>query len=116
MVAGNKFLKKKGWLLGRWRCRRTLGSPHPEDHLDSTHTYLNNPENHQKTSRTDFPEPSLDEKPMEEGRKGGEVVALHGLAGGSQGGGAAHQQSRAPESGLQKQRGQTECVRTASGT
>ena len=43
-------------------------------HLDSTHTCLNNPENHQKTSRTDSPEPSADERPTEEGRKGGEAV------------------------------------------
>ena len=44
------------------------------DHLDSTHTCLNNPENHQKTSRTDSTEPSIDERPKEEGRKGGEAV------------------------------------------
>ena len=44
------------------------------DHLDSTHTYLNNPENRQKSSRTESPEPSADERPMEEGRKGGKVV------------------------------------------
>ena len=40
-----------------------LGSPHPADHLDSTHTCLNNPGNHQKTSRMDSLEPSLDERP-----------------------------------------------------
>ena len=51
-----------------------LGSPCPADHLDSTYTCLNNPENHQKTSRTDSPEPSVDERPTEEGRKGGEAV------------------------------------------
>ena len=51
-----------------------LGSPRPADHLDSTHTCLNNPENHQKTSRMDSPDPSADERPMEEGRKGGEAV------------------------------------------
>ena len=56
--------------MGRWRRRRTLSSPHPADHLDSTHTCLNNPENHQKTSRMDSPEPSIDERPMEKGRKG----------------------------------------------
>ena len=61
-------------------------------------------------------EPSADERPMEEGRKGGEAVQLHGLAGGSQGRGAAHWQSRAPESGLQKQRGRTKWVQTAGGT
>ena len=60
--------------LGRWRRRRTLGSPCPADHLDSTYTCLNNPENHQKTSRTESPEPSADERPTEEGRKGGEAV------------------------------------------
>ena len=51
-----------------------LGSPHPPDHLDSTHICLNNPENHQKTSRMDSLEPSIDERPTEEGRKGGEAV------------------------------------------
>ena len=48
-----------------------LGSPPPADHLDSTHTCLNNPENHQKTSRTDSLEPSIDERSTEEG---GEAV------------------------------------------
>ena len=41
------------------------------EYLDSTHTCLNNPENNQTTSRTDSPEPSVDERPTEEGRKGG---------------------------------------------
>ena len=44
------------------------------DHLDSTHTCLNNPENRQKTSRTDSLEPSTVERPTEEGRKGSEAV------------------------------------------
>ena len=61
-------------LMGRWWCRRTLGSTHPVDHLDSTHTWLNNPENRQKTSRMESPEPSVDERSTEEGRKGGEGV------------------------------------------
>ena len=61
-------------ILGTWQRRRTLGSPHPADHLDSIHTCLNNPENHQKTSRTDSLEPSAHKRPTEEGRKGGEVV------------------------------------------
>ena len=47
---------------------------HPADHLDSTYTCLNNPENHQRISRTESLEPSADERPTEEGRKGGEVV------------------------------------------
>ena len=51
-----------------------LGSPRLADHLDSTYTCLNNPENHQKTSRTESPEPSADERPTEEGKKGGEAV------------------------------------------
>ena len=51
-----------------------LGSLRPAEHLNSTHTCLNNPENHQNTSRTDSPEPSVDKKPTEEGRKGGEAV------------------------------------------
>ena len=47
---------------------------HPADHLDSTYTCLTNPENHQKTSRMESPEPSAEERPTEEGRKGGEAV------------------------------------------
>ena len=46
----------------------------PADHLDSTYTCLNNPENHQKTSRMDSLEPSIDERTTEEGRKGSEAV------------------------------------------
>ena len=60
-------------ILGRWQHRRTLGSPRPANHIDSTHTCLNNPENCQKT-RMDSPEPSIEERPTEEGRKGGEAV------------------------------------------
>ena len=58
-------------------------------------------------------EPSVDERPTEEGRKGGEAVratrtggrerqcVLHELAGGSRGnGGAAHPARHSPESGL----------------
>nr|XP_060484880.1 ankyrin repeat domain-containing protein 31-like [Panthera onca] len=41
---------------------------------DSTYTCLNNPENRQRISRTESPEPSADERPTEEGRKGGEAV------------------------------------------
>ena len=46
----------------------------PADHLDSTYTCLNNPENRERISRTESPEPSADERPTEEGRKGGEAV------------------------------------------
>ena len=53
---------------------RVLGSPRPADHLDSTYTCLNNPENCQKTSRTDSLEPSIDKRPTEEGREGGKAV------------------------------------------
>ena len=42
--------------------------------------------------------------------------ALHGLAGGSRSRGAARRPSRAPESGLQKRRGLTDCVPTTSAT
>ena len=59
----NEILKEER----RWRHRRTLGSPRSADHLDSTHTCLNNPENHQKTSRMDSPETSVDKRPMEDG-------------------------------------------------
>ena len=51
-----------------------LGSPRPADHLDSTYTCLNNPENRQKTSKMESLVPSADERPTEEGRKGGEAV------------------------------------------
>ena len=51
-----------------------LDSPYPADHLDSTHICLKNPENHQKTSRTDSLEPSVDKRPTKEGRKVREVV------------------------------------------
>ena len=87
---------------GRWRHRRMLGSPPPDDPLDSTHICLNNPANRQKTSRTDSPEPSIDKRPTEEVRKD---QVLHGLVGGSSGsGGAAHPAKQSP---LQKQRGWT---------
>ena len=38
--------------------------------MDSTHICLNNPENHQKTSRTESLEPRADKRHTEEGRKG----------------------------------------------
>ena len=75
--------REPGW----WR--RMLGSPRPADHLDSTHICLNNPENCRKTSRTDSLEPSVDERPTEEGRKGGEVVRATGTGGREPGGGGA---------------------------
>ena len=89
---------------------------HPADHLDSTYTCLNNPENRQKTSRTESLEPSADERPTEEGRKGGEAVRAPQTDGREQGRRGGPLPSRAPESGLQKWRGQTECVPTASRT
>ena len=93
-----------------------LGSPRPADHLDSTYTCLNNPENCQKISRMDSLEPNIDERPTEDGRKGHEAVHTTRTAGGSWGGRAAHRPSRVRKSSLQKQRGRTECVPTASRT
>ena len=94
-----------------------LGSPRPADHLDSTHICLNNPENCQKPSRMDSPEPSIDERPTEEGRKGGEAVRATQTGGREPGRWRGSSPCKAePESGLQKQRGQMECVLTASGT
>ena len=96
-----------------------MGSPRPADRLDSTHICLNNPENCQKTSRTDSPEASAEERPTEEGRKGGEVVHATRTGRREPGrwrGSQPTQQGRVPESGLQKRRGQTEHVLTASGT
>ena len=74
ILLGSPLKKASRECTGRWRCRRTLGSPHPADHLDSTHICLNNLEYHQKTSRMDSQEPSVDKRPTEEGRKGGEAV------------------------------------------
>ena len=88
----------------------------PADHLHSTYTCLNNPENRQRISRMESPEPSTDERPMEEGRKGGEAVRAPQTGGrepGQRGGSPAKQ---SPESGWRKQRGRKDCVPTASGT
>ena len=71
-----------------------LGSPHSADQLDSTHICLNNPENPQKTSRMDSLEPSVDERPMEEGRKGGEAVRATWTGGRELGGGGAARLTR----------------------
>ena len=87
----------------------------PADHLDSTYSCLNNPENHQKTSRTESPELSADETPTEEGRKGGEAVRAP-RTGGREPGQRGTTGQAEPESGLQKRRGWTECVPTASRT
>ena len=51
-----------------------MGSLGPADHLDSTHICLIYPGNHQKTSRMDSLEPSIDERPTEVDRKVGEAV------------------------------------------
>ena len=56
---------------------------------------------------------------MDEGRKGGEAVCATRTGGREPGwwrGSQPNWQGRAPKSGLQKRRGQTECVLTASGT
>ena len=69
----------------------------PTDHLDSTCTCLNNPENHQKSSRTESPESSADERPTEEGRKGGEEMPAPRTGGrepGRRGGPPARQSPR----------------------
>ena len=66
----------------------------PADHIDSTYTCLNNTENHHKTSRTESPEPSADERPTEEGRKGGEAVCAPRTGRREPGGGAARPPSR----------------------
>ena len=71
------------------------------DHLDSTHTCLNNPENHQKTNRTDSLEPSIDKKPTEEGRKGGEAVRSPRTGGRELGWRGGPPAKQSPESGLQ---------------
>ena len=87
-----------------------LDSPYPADHLDSTHICLNIPENCQKTSRRDSPEPSVDKRPTEKGRKGGEVVhaTRTGRRDSGQWRGSPCSEAELPKSGLQKQRGQSE--------
>ena len=93
---------------GRWRSRRMLGSLRPANHLDSTHTCLNNPEHRQKTSRMDSPEPSRDKRSKEEGRKGREVACTTRTAGREPGWrGSPLGKAEPPKSGLQKQRGWT---------
>ena len=82
----------------------------PADHLDSTYTCLNNPENRQRISRTESPEPNADKRPTEEGRKGGKAVCAPRTGAREPGGGVALGPIRALESGLQKQRGWTEGV------
>ena len=68
----------------------------PADHLDSIYTCLNNPENRQKSSRTESPEPSADERSTEEGRegrKGREAVHTPRQEGTGQRGGPTGKQS-----------------------
>ena len=91
----------------RWLHRRALGSPCPADHLDCTHTCLNNRENLQKPSRTDSLEPSVVKRPMEEGRKGGEAVHVTRTGRREPGRWRGSLPSKAEplKSGLQKQRG-----------
>ena len=69
----------------------------PADHLDSTYTCLNNPENRQRISRMESPEPSTDKRPTEEGRKGGEALRTprtDGREPGWRGGSSAKQSPR----------------------
>ena len=95
-----------------------LGSPRPADHLDSTYTCLNNPENRQKTSRMESPEPSTDERHTEEGRKGGEAVRAPRTGGREPGRRGVLLAKQSPRVWLAKAEGpgQTECVPTASVT
>ena len=69
----------------------------PADHLDSTYTCLNNPENLQKISRTESLEPSTDKRPTEEGRKDSKAVRAPRTGGrepGQRGGSPAKQSPR----------------------
>ena len=69
----------------------------PADHLDSTYTCLNNPENRQRISRTESLESNADERPMEEGRKGGKAMRAPrtgGMEPGRRGGSPAKQSPR----------------------
>ena len=62
------------------------------------------------------PEPRAEERPTEEGRKGGEAVRTAQTGGRALGQSSSLLAKQSPESGWQKRRGQTECVLTASGT
>ena len=66
----------------------------------------------------DFPEPSVDERPTEESRKGGEAVRAPRTGGREPGWwrGSLPCKAEPPNSDLQKQRGWMECVLTASWT
>ena len=55
-------------------------------------------------------EPSADERPTEEGRKGGEAVCAPRTGGREPGWRGGCRPSRGPESGWQKPKGWTECV------
>ena len=87
----------------------------PADHLDSTYTCLNNPENHQKTSRMESLEPSADERPTEKGRKGSEAVCTT-RTGRREPGWRGPLAKQDPGSGLKSGGARRECVPTASGT
>ena len=86
-----------------------MDSPRPADCVDSTHIGLNNPENCQKTSRTNSLELSIDKRPTEEGRKGKEVVLATRTGRREQGRwrGSPTGKAEPPKSGMQKQKVRT---------
>ena len=86
------------------------------DDLESTHTCLNNPENHQKTCRTDSPQTRVDERPTEEGRKSGEAVRATWTGGREPEQRGSPPAKQSPQVWLANWRGLTECVLTASRT
>ena len=61
-------------------------------------------------------EPSADERPTEEGRKGREAVRAAQTGGREPGWRGGPPAKQSPESGWQKWKGLRECVPTASGT
>ena len=83
-----------------------LGSSCPADCSDCTYICLNNPENCQKTSKTDSLETGVDERPTEEGRKGGEAVHATWTGGREPGRwrGSPPGKAEPPKSGLEKRR------------
>ena len=85
-----------------------MSSPRLAGRFDSTHTCLNNPENCQKISKMDFPEPSIDKSPTEKGRKGREAAHATWTSETEPGRWRGSPPGKAePESGLQKWRGRT---------
>lgn len=95
--------------MGRCQYRRTVGSPLPTIHIGNACVSVNNPENNQKTGRTDPLQPNVEKRPQKkEKRKSGDVVrsqtdheTIHGREGsrGFKGGGGTDPTPAIPGTG-----------------